>query len=203
MEKWIIALASLFAVAVAVLLFRKKPATPSGDPRVARRRGASGKPSWEQQSLGLDPQTRFLEPRERKQYRLLNESEQVLYGRLLEAMPNMIVFCQVGLSQLAQLRGRQAMEQLRSMSGSGVDFVICRDDFSIVAGIELTWPRPVQAGTPQSEEIKRKALESLGVPLIVFRPNELPDADTISREIASAIVRRNRLETEREQSLGA
>lgn len=34
-------------------------------------------------------------------------------------------------------------------------------------------------------------------PLIVYRPNQLPDAETLSREIASAIVRRNRLEAER------
>jgi hypothetical protein len=33
--------------------------------------------------------------------------------------------------------------------------------------------------------------------LIVFRPNDLPDADAISREIAGAIIRRNRFEAER------
>lgn len=196
MDKWsVIGLAALLGGVFLFLFFRRR-ATPLTLDRLELRQ-RSRRPSWEQQSLGLDPKTRFLEIPEKKQYKLLNESEQVLYGRLVEAMPNMLVFCQVGLAQLAQLRGRKAMEDLRNMSGSGVDFVICREDFGIIAGIELTWPRPDQAGIPQAEDIKRKALESLGVPLIVFRPNELPDADAISREIAAAIVRRNRLEAER------
>ena len=45
----------------------------------------------------LDPQTRFIEPTKRKPYRLLNDSEQELYQRLCEAMPNMRVFAQVGV----------------------------------------------------------------------------------------------------------
>ena len=43
----------------------------------------------------------------------------------------------------------------------------------------------------------RLALYSLGIPLIVFRPNDLPDTEAISREIADAIVRCNRLEAAR------
>lgn len=150
--------------------------------------------NWQQQQLELDPQTRLLE-RPKRQYRLLNDAEQELYMRLLEAMPNMRIFAQVGVAQLAQLRGRIDAQRLRNMASRGVDFVICNSDFGIVAAIELAWPTP--AGEASSEIEKQTALASLGIPLIIFRPNQLPDADAISREIADAIVRRNRLEKER------
>ena len=140
-----------------------------------------------------------------KEYRLLNSAEQTLYFRLQEAMPGMIVFAQVGVAQLALLRGREEAEQMRSMAGRGVDFVICRRDFAIVAAIELCWPQPeaVAGRRAGSEEYKRQALERLGIPLIVFRPNKLPDADTISQEIALAVLKRNQLEAERQRARGA
>lgn len=150
--------------------------------------------NWQQQQLGLDPQTRLLE-RPKRQYRLLNDAEQELYMRLLEAMPNMRIFAQVGVAQLAQLRGRIDVQRLRGMASRGVDFVVCGSDFGIVAAIELAWPTP--GGETAAEDEKQAALESLGIPLIIFRPNQLPNADVISREIADAIVRRNRLEKER------
>lgn len=155
---------------------------------------APRKSQWQQRQLELDPQTRLLE-RPKRQYRLLNDAEQELYLRLLEAMPNMRVFAQVGVAQLAQLRGRVDAQRLRGMSSRGVDFVICGADFGIVAAIELAWPNP--GGETAAEEEKQAALESLGIPLIIFRPNLLPNADAISREIADAIVRRNRLEKDR------
>ena len=150
--------------------------------------------NWHQQALELDPKTRLME-RPKRQYRLLNEAEQELYLRLLEAMPNMRLFAQVGVAQLAQLRGRVDAQRLRNMAGRGVDFVVCNSDFGIVAAIELAWPTP--GGDTSSEVEKQSALASLGIPLIIFRPNQLPSADAISREIADAIVRRNRLEKER------
>lgn len=160
----------------------------------SRKRGSSAN---QQMQLDLDQQTRFVESPKRKQYRLLNDAEQDLYQRLCEAMPNMKVFAQVGVAQLAQLRGRREAKSLLQMATRGVDFVVCANDFSIIAAIELAWPTK---GTEEnsSEQEKREALQSLGVPLIVFRPNNLPNAEAISLEIADAIVRRNRLEAERQ-----
>lgn len=143
----------------------------------------------------MDQHTRFVELPKRKQYRLLNDAEQVLFQRLCEAMPNMRVFAQVGVAQLALLRGRREAQRLNQLAGRGVDFVVCDSEFAIIAAIELCWPtaEPDRA----AEDEKRQALHSLGVPLIIFRPNDLPDADIICREIADAVVRRNRLEAER------
>ena len=150
----------------------------------------------QQMHLDLDQQTRFVENPKRKQYRLLNDAEQELYRRLQEAMPNMVIFAQVGVAQLAQLRGRREARSLIQMAGRGVDFVVCGNDFAIIAAIELAWPKTSNEKNV-SENEKRQALQTLGIPLIVFRPNSLPDAEAISREIADAIVRRNRLEAAR------
>ena len=192
--------AALLLAAIAGALFVWK--RPRVESVPARSAGAGGRRSIIP-SLGpaTEPQTRFVELNRKKTYKLLNSAEQTLYHSLLEAMPNMIVFAQVGVAQLAMLRGRQDAEQLRSMAGRGVDFVVCRKDFSIVAAIELCWPQPkaVAGDRRDSEELKRNALERLGIPLIVFRPNQLPDADAISREIAAAIMQRNKLEAERER----
>lgn len=128
---------------------------------------------------------------EPKQYRLLNDAEQILYFRLREALPSMEVFAQVGIAQLAQLRGRQEARRLNPLAGRGVDFIVCGADFGIVAAIELAWPTD-DNGENSPEEEKRRALHSLGIPLIVYRPNDLPDSETLSQEITGAIVRRNR-----------
>ena len=152
---------------------------------------------WQQQNLGLDPGTRFVETPRKQKYRLLNDSEQELYYRLCEAMLNMTIFAQVGFAQLALLRGRSEAQRLSRMRGRGVDFVVCSEDFSIVAAIELSWPMDEVEGISPEEE-KRQSLQSLGIPLIVFRPNNLPDAEAISHEIAGAIIRRNRFEAERQ-----
>lgn len=182
-------------LAVILLLRNKASGNPEKIPPISIARKTEPK-AWQQQDLGLDPGTRFLETPKRQKYRLLNDSEQELYHRLCEAMPSMTIFAQVGVAQLALLRGRTEAQRLSSMLGRGVDFVVCSVDFSIVAAIELSWP-VLEASGVSPEEEKRQALQSLGIPLIVFRPNDLPDADAISREIAGAIIRRNRFEAER------
>lgn len=187
----------LLAAGVAgglVLILRNRQSTGTEPQSIERNFRETRERQPQQRQLALDPETRLLE-RPKRQYRLLNDAEQELYIRLLEAMPNMRIFSQVGVAQLAQLRGRIDAQRLRGMSGRGVDFVVCGADFGIVAAIELAWPTP--AGESDGEQEKQTALESLGIPLIIFRPNQLPDADAISREIADAIIRRNRLEKER------
>lgn len=201
MDLLIVAILLATAILAFVLVRGRDRYTPGGKgsqslmPRITRNRSSK----WPASTIDLDPKTRFVESPRRKQYRLLNDAEQILFHRLCEAMPNMLVFAQVGVAQLALLRGRQEARRLSEMAGRGVDFVICGADFAIVAAIELAWPTEGRSENSPEEE-KRRALQSLGIPLIVYRPNDLPDADTLSREIANAIVRRNRLEADRSQA---
>lgn len=202
MDLLIIAILLATAILAFVLLrgrHRYSPDPGSGDSVIAvpsQRRLRKNQPSI----LSLDPQTRLADAARRKQYRLLNDAEQILYCRLCEAMPNRLIFAQVGVAQLAQLRGRQEAKRLSRMTGRGVDFVVCDNEFAILAAIELAWPTD-STGENSPEEEKRHALESLGIPLIVHRPNQLPDVETLNREITLAIVRRNRLEAERNKEV--
>lgn len=197
----LLALLTAFVVGGLLSMLRRPPKEAKVDRFVERRahpRPEMPPAAYSAASKGdaLDPQTRFVEPTQRKPYRLLNDSEQELYQRLCEAMPNMRVFAQVGVAQLALARGRHEAQRLNRMAGRGVDFVVCDSDFSIVAAIELVWPSAVP-GNDNAEDVKRVALQSLGIPLIVFHPNKLPDVDGIGRAIADAILRRKRLEAER------
>lgn len=198
MDLLTVAILAASAILVYVLLRGRDRYSPD------RKEGASlvppiahpGNSRWPASTLTLDPQTRNADAPVQKPYRLLNDAEQILYFRLYEAMPRMLVFAQVGVAQLAQLRGRREARKLSSMLGRGVDFVICDSDFRIVAAIDLAWP--ADDGTENSpQEEKRRALQNLGIPLIVYRPNQLPDANTLSNEVANAIVYRKRLEAER------
>lgn len=197
MDLLIFAIVVASAILAYVLLRGRDRYKPGGEgseslmPPLTKTRNSRSLPS----TIELDPTTRYSQSPIRKQYRLLNDAEQILYLRLCEAMPNMLIFAQVGVAQLAQLRGRQEARRLNAMLGRGVDFVVCDSDFGIVAAIDLAWPSP-DGNKNSPEEEKQRALQSLGIPLIVYRPNKLPDADTLSREVASAIVRRKRLEVE-------
>lgn len=178
--------------ALTLLRIRGRQAEPVNEPETAAVPGEKmGGP------VTSNPQTRFVEAARRKPYRLLNDSEQELYHRLREAMPKMQVFAQVGVAQLALARGRPEAQRLSRLAGRGVDFVVCDQDFAIIAAIELAWPSSAGNRLNAAEEEKRLALQSLGIPLIVFRPNELPDAEAIGRAIADAVVRRKRMEAER------
>lgn len=198
MDLLIVAIVIASAILLYVLMRGRDRYRPGGEGTQSLMSPVSRAPNskWPASSIDLDPKTRFVENPKRKQYRLLNDAEQILFRRLREAMPNMLVFAQVGVAQLAQLRGRQEARRLSSMLGRGVDFVVCGTDFGIVAAIDLAWPTDDGAENSPEEE-KRRALQSLGIPLIVYRPNQLPDPDSLSREVAGAIVRRNRLEAER------
>lgn len=198
MDLLIVAILIASAILAYVLLRGRDRYSPGGEseqslmPPVTRPRNSG----WPPLTLESDPQTRLIDTPVHKPYRLLNDAEQILYFRLCEAMPRMLIFAQVGVAQLAQLRGRREAHKLKAMLGRGVDFVVCGTDFKIVAAIDLAWPTDDDGENSQEEE-KRRALQSLGIPLIVYRPNQLPDPDTLSREVANAIVYRKRLEAER------
>lgn len=195
MDLFFIAMLLAAALGGTLLLARRRPPPASQEfSRLPTRPAA--KPVWRQEQLELDPPTRFVDSPRRKAYRLLDDAEQMLFHRLQEAMPNMLVFAQVGVAQLALIRGRHEARRLGRLAGRGIDFVVCNPDFAIVAAIELAWPGADDAARAAAEE-KREAVHSLGIPLIHFQPNALPDAEAISREIADAIVRRHRLEGER------
>ena len=108
MEFLIAAILLATAILGVVLVRGRDRYSPDGKdseslmPSVGRVRSGKRQSS----DIDLDPQTCLIDAPKRKQYRLLNDAEQILFYRLCEAMPNMQIFAQVGVAQLAQLRGR-------------------------------------------------------------------------------------------------
>jgi Protein of unknown function (DUF2726) len=68
----------------------------------------------------------------------LSQPEQVLYFRLIEALPDHIILAQVQLSRfLGVKKGHKSQSWLNRINRMSADFVVCNKDSSIVAVIEL------------------------------------------------------------------
>ncbi len=68
----------------------------------------------------------------------LTQTEQILYFRLVQALPEHIVLAQVQLSQLLGVKkGENFQAWNNRINRMSADFVVCNKDSSIVAVIEL------------------------------------------------------------------
>jgi hypothetical protein len=116
----------------------------------------------------------------------LSAPEQILYWRLVEALPGHIVLAQVGLSRIVAVRqvaDRQAW--LNRILGKSVDFAVCRKDSSLVAVIELDDASHDRAARRSADETKNKALSAAGIRLIRWHAKSLPDRATIVAALAT------------------
>ena len=99
--------------------------------------------------------------------KLLTEPEQVLYHRLVRALPDHIVFAQVQLSRvLGVKKGSNFREWNNRISRMSLDFAVCRKDASIVAAIELDDATHDEPKRVEADAKKDKALASAGVRLV-------------------------------------
>src|SRR5262245_17811094 len=70
--------------------------------------------------------------------RLLSQNEQAVYARLVRAMPEHIVLAQVALSQMVGVKkGRNFGTVFNRYNQLVADFVVCLQDFSVLAVVEL------------------------------------------------------------------
>lgn len=140
-------------------------------------------------------------PKYLDKFHLLNKYEQTLYFRLVEAMPALIVLSQVSLSQVFHIKGKGGYLQVNEIGKKSLDFLICRQDFSIVVAIELNGPTHEKEVQKKRDEKKRMALEEAGIPLMVYYPDELPEVAEIRRTIAPLIVERREYESEKQERI--
>lgn len=112
----------------------------------------------------------------------LTEVEQVLYYRLVEALPDLVVLAQVPLTAILGIRrqgnkGWQA--QFNAISRKSVDYVVCRKDFSIVAVIELDDKTHEKPDRQKSDEVKDSAFKAVGIEVLRLKPGKLPEVTSI------------------------
>lgn len=112
--------------------------------------------------------------------KLLTQPEQVLYFRLVQALPEHIVLAQVQLSRLLGVKiGSNYQAWLNRINRMSADFVVCNKDSSVVAVVELDDATHKKEDRQAADAKKEKALSSAGIRVIRWQAKALPDVGAI------------------------
>lgn len=127
----------------------------------------------------------------------LSPPEQVLYFRLVEALPEHIVLAQVQLSRVLGVRqkGREHRAWLNRIDRLSADFVVCRKDASVLVAIELDDATHRRAARRKTDARKDRALTSAGIPVLRWIVADIPDAAGIRAAMPAAAPVARPLET--------
>jgi len=110
----------------------------------------------------------------------LSKPEQVLYFRLVQALPDHIILAQVQLSRLLGVKkGNNYQAWFNRINRMSADFVVCNKDSSIVAVIELDDATHQKADRQASDAKKDKALSSAGIRIVRWQVKAIPDIAAI------------------------
>jgi len=110
----------------------------------------------------------------------LSQPEQILYFRLIQALPEHIVLAQVQLSRLLGVKkGNNYQAWFNRINRMSVDFVVCNKDSSIVAVIELDDATHQKADRKAADAKKDKAITSAEVRIVRWQAKDIPDIATI------------------------
>lgn len=116
--------------------------------------------------------------------RPLSEPEQVLYYRLLQALPGFVILPQVGLSRfLSVKKGNKHGQWHNRISQKSVDFLVCNKGMQIVAAIELDDATHARADRKKTDDHKNQMLKSAGVTLIRWPVKSMPDIAAIRQQL--------------------
>lgn len=111
--------------------------------------------------------------------------EQVLYFRLLEALPEHIVLAQVQLSRfLGVKRGHSVQAWQNRINRLSVDFLILKKDATVVAAIELDDKTHQRSDRRAADARKDRALADAGVKLVRWNVAEMPSTEGIRGGLA-------------------
>src|SRR5215469_3404372 len=112
--------------------------------------------------------------------RLLSNPEQVLYYRLVKALPQYEIFAQVQTSRILGIKkGVPYRAWLNRIDRLSADFVVCRKDSSIVAVVELDDSSHEVPSRRKTDAKKDRALGAAGLPVIRWQTRYMPDISTI------------------------
>lgn len=115
----------------------------------------------------------------------LTQPEQILYHRLVAAMPECIVLAQVQLSQvLGVKKGVNFHAWNNRINRMSLDFLVCLKDSTIVAAVELDDKTHEKTSRVEADAKKEKALSAAGVTLVRWHVSALPDETAIRQAFA-------------------
>jgi very-short-patch-repair endonuclease len=114
----------------------------------------------------------------------LSQPEQVLYFRLVQALPDHIVLAQVQLSRLLGVKkGNNYQAWFNRINRMSADFVVCNKDSSIVSVIELDDTTHQKEDRQAADAKKDKALSSAGIRIVRWQAKAIPDIAAIQSTI--------------------
>ncbi|HEY2783022.1 MAG TPA: DUF2726 domain-containing protein [Steroidobacteraceae bacterium] len=117
--------------------------------------------------------------------RLLTQPEQVLYHRLVKALPNHLVLAQVQVSRvLGVKKGFRFHEWNNRINRMSYDFVICDKAATVIAAIELDDKSHEREDRRETDAKKHKATTDAGLRLVRWNVKSLPDEPTIQRKFS-------------------
>ena len=117
----------------------------------------------------------------------LTQPEQVLYHRLVKALPEHIVLAQVQVSRvLGVKKGSNFNEWNNRINRLSYDFVVCSKDSTVLAAIELDDKTHESSRRAATDEKKNKATADAGLRLIRWNVKALPDESAIQAQLRSA-----------------
>ena len=106
----------------------------------------------------------------------MSTPEQILYFRLLHALPDHIVLAQVQLSRfLGVKKGTPARAWLNRINRLSVDFLVLTKDATVVVAIELDDKTHQRNDRREADRRKNRALEAADVRLIRWNVSELAE----------------------------
>ena len=116
--------------------------------------------------------------------RPLSQPEQVLYHRLIRALPDHIVLAQVQVSRvLGVKKGSNFHEWNNRINRLSYDFVVCGRDSTVLAAVELDDKSHEESSRAKTDEKKSKASADARLRLIRWHVRSLPTEEDIRAEL--------------------
>ena len=119
--------------------------------------------------------------------RPLTAPEQILYFRLVRALPDHIVLAQVQVSRVLGVKKGFGFNHWNNrINRLSYDFVVCSKDASVIAAIELDDKSHEAASRVEADARKTRATKSAGIRLVRWHVKAIPDEAAIQVAILDA-----------------
>ncbi len=116
----------------------------------------------------------------------LSTPEQILYHRMVNALPEHIVLAQVQVSRvLGVKKGFNFHEWNNRINRLSYDFVVCSKDSTVLFAVELDEKSHEAESRAETDRKKDKATNAAGVKLVRWHVKSLPDEQAIRAVIAA------------------
>ena len=119
----------------------------------------------------------------------LSQPEQVLYHRLIRALPEHIVLAQVQVSRvLGVKKGFNFHEWNNRINRLSYDFVVCGKDSTVIVAIEFDDKTHENASRACTDDKKNKTAADAGLRLVRWNVRALPSEEAIRAELLAPLL---------------